>query len=111
MSWKLGWQSSSRTVDIDDPYLLDEHEKSAMLPLLDPHSQLLHLIFQRLWQTLLQCARRIAQFSPGLLVAAQVADARAAADALRAVGFWQREQGTHACEHRGECLHHPGRWM
>src|SRR6266700_2534226 len=45
---------------------------------LEPHSQLVHLIFQRLWQTLLQRARRIAQFSLGLLVAAQVADTRAA---------------------------------
>src|SRR5215472_17320002 len=111
MSWKPGWQSSSRTVDRDDPYLLDEHEKSAMLHLLDSHSQLVHLIFQRLWQTLLQRAQRVAQFSPGLLVAPQVADARAAADALRAVGFWQREQGTKESDHRGECLHHPGRWM
>jgi hypothetical protein len=30
---------------LDDSYLLDEHEKSAMLPLLDSHSQLVHLIF------------------------------------------------------------------
>jgi hypothetical protein len=57
---------------------------------LEPHSQLLYLVFQRLWQALLQRARRVAQFSQGLLVGAQVADACAAADAFRAVGFWQK---------------------
>src|SRR6266566_3752142 len=87
------------------------HPPLSSLTLLEPHSQLLHLVFQRLWQALLQRARRVAQFSPGLLVGAQVADARAAADALRAVEFWQREHGTNEGEHRGQCLHHPGGWM
>src|SRR5260370_8708284 len=83
------------------------HRALSSLTLLEPHSQLLHLVFQRLWQTLLQRARRVAQFSPGLLVGAQVADARAAADALRAVGFWQREHGANQCYHPCRGLHLP----
>ena|SRR5260221_4878153 len=102
MKWLLSIKPHHDLVDRDDSSSLRENEKSAMLPLLEAHSQLLHLIFQCLWQALLQRTRRVAQFSPGLLVAAQVADACTAANALRAVGFWQREDGAKESYHRSE---------